>query len=116
MPLIFYIDVTVDTLDNTHCWSTYETLYFTINYEVASIAQLGERQTEDLKVVGSIPTRGTIFACFSKSSNHSVHTLQLSCITIRSHFFFVIISNTQTQCHDMYKGKRIGAAVSALGS
>ena len=28
---------------------------------MASIAQLGERQTEDLKVVGSIPTRGTFF-------------------------------------------------------
>ena len=30
---------------------------------VASIAQLGERQTEDLKVPGSIPGRGT-FSCF----------------------------------------------------
>ena len=30
--------------------------------QVASIAQLGERQTEDLKVVGSIPTRGMIFS------------------------------------------------------
>ncbi len=31
----------------------------------ASIAQLGERQTEDLKVPGSIPGRGTFspFAC-----------------------------------------------------
>ena len=29
---------------------------------VASIAQLGERQTEDLKVPGSIPGRGTF--CF----------------------------------------------------
>ena len=29
----------------------------------ASIAQLGERQTEDLKVPGSIPGRG-IFSCF----------------------------------------------------
>ena len=29
----------------------------------ASIAQLGERQTEDLKVPGSIPGRGT-FSCF----------------------------------------------------
>ena len=27
----------------------------------AEIAQLGERQTEDLKVPGSIPGRGTIF-------------------------------------------------------
>ena len=27
---------------------------------VASVAQLGERQTEDLKVLGSIPGRGTL--------------------------------------------------------
>ena len=27
----------------------------------ASIAQSGERQTEDLKVPGSIPGRGTVF-------------------------------------------------------
>ena len=30
-------------------------------YIPASIAQLGERQTEDLKVPGSIPGGGTIF-------------------------------------------------------
>jgi hypothetical protein len=29
---------------------------------VAAIAQLGERQTEDLKVTGSIPVRGISFA------------------------------------------------------
>ena len=28
---------------------------------MAAIAQLGERQTEDLKVLGSIPGHGTIF-------------------------------------------------------
>ena len=30
----------------------------------AGIAQLGERQTEDLKVAGSIPAVGNIFFCF----------------------------------------------------
>lgn len=29
--------------------------------QVAAVAQLGERETEDLKVTGSIPVRGTIF-------------------------------------------------------
>jgi hypothetical protein len=33
------------------------------NY-IASIAQLGERQTEDLKVAGSIPARSIIFYFF----------------------------------------------------
>ncbi len=28
---------------------------------MAAIAQLGERQTEDLKVLGSIPGHGTVF-------------------------------------------------------
>ena len=31
--------------------------------ECATIAQLGERQTEDLKVPGSIPGRGNLFLC-----------------------------------------------------
>ena len=31
--------------------------------QVADIAQLGERQTEDLKVPGSIPGVGNFFAC-----------------------------------------------------
>ena len=31
----------------------------------AAIAQLGERQTEDLKVPGSIPGGGIVFFCFS---------------------------------------------------
>ena len=39
---------------------------FTI-YRTAAIAQLGERQTEDLKVPGSIPGRGS-FYLFSKIS------------------------------------------------
>ena len=34
-------------------------------HKLASIAQLGERQTEDLKVPGSIPGGGTfLFLCF----------------------------------------------------
>ena len=32
---------------------------------LAAIAQLGERQTEDLKVPGSIPGGGIVFFCFS---------------------------------------------------
>jgi hypothetical protein len=32
-----------------------------ISSKEAAIAQLGERQTEDLKVTGSIPVRGNIF-------------------------------------------------------
>ena len=31
---------------------------------IAAIAQLGERQTEDLKVAGSIPAHGNIFSLF----------------------------------------------------
>ena len=34
----------------------------------AAIAQFGERQTEDLKVPGSIPGRGTMFIIFSETS------------------------------------------------
>ena len=33
-----------------------------IAYQLAAIAQLGERQTEDLKVPGSIPGGGTFLA------------------------------------------------------
>ena len=29
----------------------------------AAVAQLGERETEDLKVTGSIPVRGNFFSC-----------------------------------------------------
>ena len=32
-------------------------------YQLAAIAQLGERQTEDLKVPGSIPGGGTFLPC-----------------------------------------------------
>ena len=35
----------------------------------AAIAQLGERETEDLKVTGSIPVRGTFFTLFKRSVN-----------------------------------------------
>ena len=35
-----------------------------IAYQLAAIAQLGERQTEDLKVPGSIPGEGTFFQPF----------------------------------------------------
>ena len=30
----------------------------------AAVAQLGERETEDLKVTGSIPVRGTFFIAY----------------------------------------------------
>ena len=36
-----------------------------INHELAEIAQLGERQTEDLNVPGSIPSFGNIFIFFN---------------------------------------------------
>jgi hypothetical protein len=36
-------------------------LYFAVKESQAAIAQLGERQTEDLKVTGSIPVRGNCF-------------------------------------------------------
>jgi hypothetical protein len=36
-------------------------LYFAVEESQAAIAQLGERQTEDLKVTGSIPVRGNCF-------------------------------------------------------
>lgn len=43
----------------------------------AAIAQLGERQTEDLKVTGSIPVRGIVFtttAAFSFTTSHPSFT------------------------------------------
>ena len=36
---------------------------------VAAVAQLGERETEDLKVTGSIPVRGTFFTLFQRFVN-----------------------------------------------
>jgi hypothetical protein len=39
--------------------------YFDRVFEQAAIAQLGERQTEDLKVTGSIPVRGILFCFYS---------------------------------------------------
>jgi hypothetical protein len=33
-----------------------------LSYLIAAIAQLGERETEDLEVAGSIPARGILFA------------------------------------------------------
>ena len=42
----------------------------------AAIAQLGERQTEDLKVPGSIPGLGILF--FSASHSESLGELQAS--------------------------------------
>ena len=39
---------------------------FAQNFHKAVIAQLGERQTEDLKVPGSIPGRGIFFPIFIK--------------------------------------------------
>ena len=38
---------------------------------MAAIAQLGERQTEDLKVPGSIPGLGTAFPCPRGQDNHA---------------------------------------------
>ena len=38
--------------------------YFNVIFHLAVIAQLGERQTEDLKVPGSIPGRGSFFCLF----------------------------------------------------
>ena len=42
-------------------------------FSIVSIAQLGERKTEDLKVPGSIPGRGNFFTLFwtHKSENAS---------------------------------------------
>ena len=37
---------------------------FISDFICAVIAQLGERQTEDLKVLGSIPSRGSSFSSF----------------------------------------------------
>ena len=44
-------------------------------YNLANLAQLGERQTEDLKVPGSIPGVGTSF-CF----HHSIKGLYYNII------------------------------------
>ena len=42
-------------------------IYWNVRTEdMAAIAQLGERQTEDLKVPGSIPGLGILSSCFSE--------------------------------------------------
>ena len=46
----------------------------------AVIAQLGERQTEDLKVPGSIPGRGIVFFDLKKNQNYVID-LDIVCIT-----------------------------------
>ena len=44
-------------------WSTPLTAWVRLLLIVAALAQLGERQTEDLKVPGSIPGGGTLSFC-----------------------------------------------------
>ena len=51
----------------------------------ASIAQSGERQTEDLKVPGSIPGRGTVLLIFS-----SICQVALKIIVIIRTFYLIL--------------------------
>ena len=66
--------------------------YFFIN-SIATIAQLGERQTEDLKVPGSIPGGGifveipTVFCFFG---NHSFQKILSVIIKVRSIHHYII--------------------------
>ena len=48
---------------------------FTLHIQ-AVIAQLGERQTEDLKVPGSIPGRGNFFFIFGHTNTKFISTDQ----------------------------------------
>ena len=48
---------------------------------VASIAQLGERQTEDLKVPGSIPGRGTFCFLFLRGCLLLCGVVFFSCVS-----------------------------------
>ena len=61
-----YRSLATDISGNKHQIRTIATLLYTLHWtprprriHLAMIAQLGERQTEDLKVPGSIPGRGT---------------------------------------------------------
>ena len=63
-PLIFFFTTTADLPSKKLKKNIYE-----INFNEdrsAVVAQLGERQTEDLKVPGSIPGHG-IFLCFGST-------------------------------------------------
>ena len=62
-PLTFSLSM-VKIVSCTFSRSRYPTKSTTFSMNLAAIAQLGERQTEDLKVPGSIPGGGTTF--FSK--------------------------------------------------
>ena len=45
----------------------------------AAIAQLGERQTEDLKVPGSIPGLGTYDSCRSQKQSTLIQAVVVTC-------------------------------------
>ena len=57
--------------------STLDFLYFIqeAGFRRAVIAQLGERQTEDLKVPGSIPGRGIVFVFFKMFLIYTMFTV-----------------------------------------
>ena len=59
----FRISVTTFFRVSVFCKGRYFSV--NINHELAEIAQLGERQTEDLNVPGSIPGFGNIFIFFN---------------------------------------------------
>ena len=67
------------TINTSYEWLNYawvDNLDFTESVVCASIAQLGERKTEDLKVTGSIPVRGT---------GHTACSFNPFCLSLASH-------------------------------
>ena len=70
-----------------------------INHELAEIAQLGERQTENLNVPGSIPGFGKIFIFFNlayffcPSFYDNLLVKKLKKPKLLTHFYFTILKN-----------------------
>ena len=70
-----------------------------INHELAEIAQLGERQTVDLNVPGSIPGFGNIFIFFNlanfffPSFYDNLLVKKLKKQKLLTHFYFSILKN-----------------------
>ena len=56
--------------------------------KIAAIAQLGERQTEDLKVSGSIPDRGINFCLILLTSKANYENVFYSMLTQMDPYIF----------------------------
>ena len=65
---------------------------------LASIAQLGERKTEDLKVTGSIPVRGNYWVEFNYSwSLYSLSFVKISALIVQWLGHLVVAEKTRVR-------------------